>query len=60
MPMRLQAIELTSSAINVYTYQYNDKAGLLAHSRVVEQGFDPWRCNDYPDSMILIRSSLCC
>ena len=29
MPVRLQAIELTSSAINAYTYQYNDKTGCL-------------------------------
>ena len=29
MPMRLQAIELTSSAIDACTYQYNDKAGCL-------------------------------
>ena len=37
MPVRLQAIELTSSAINAYTYQYNDKAGCLRTARSLDR-----------------------
>ena len=37
MPVRLQAIEQTSSAINAYTYQYSDKAGCLRTARSLDR-----------------------